>query len=65
MREEKTINIAKKIPLVERIALVSREVSRWVDGLDRPLVVGKDVVCLAQYKGNGKHVYRYIIERGE
>ncbi|SPD76028.1 hypothetical protein PITCH_A80023 [uncultured Desulfobacterium sp.] len=65
MIEEKTINISKKIPLTERISLVSKEVSQWVDGLNKPFIVGKDIVCLANYKRNGSHLYHYVIERGE
>jgi len=64
MKEQKTINVDKNIPLSERIALVSREVSEWIKTLEAPLIAGKDVVFLAKYKRNGKYTYQYAIERG-
>ena len=65
MKEQKVINIAKNIPLNERIAIVSKEVSQWVKGLEEPFIVGKDVIYLIDYKRNGKYSYCYVIERGD
>ena len=57
------INLPKNMPITERISAVSKELSQWVQTLDKPVKVGKDVIYLTHYHVNGGYSYRYKIER--
>ena len=63
MSETRTIRLPKTMPLVDRIAMVSRQISEWLDSLEEPFNIDADTMHLAKMEGNGKYVYHYIIER--
>ncbi len=63
MTEHTTITLPKTMPLVDRISVVSREISEWLDSLDSPFNAGRDVMHLMKYTSNGKYVYHYVIDR--
>jgi len=63
MYEMKTINLPKWMPLSERIAWVSKELSEWLQTLDKPFQRGRDIVYLSSYHANGYYSYRYQIHR--
>ena len=52
------------MPLTERISVVSKEISEWLEALEKPLNIRTDILCLAEYKANGRFSYHYVIERG-
>ena len=63
MPELKTIKLPKDMPITERITAVSKELSEWLQTLDKPVKMGKDVIYLSHYHVNGGYSYRYSIER--
>ena len=46
MAEQRTIILPKDMPINKRISAAKKEVSKWLESLDKPLKVGKDVVYL-------------------
>jgi len=64
MNKKTTIILPKKMPLTERISVVSKEISEWLEALEKPLNIRTDILCLAEYKANGRFSYHYVIERG-
>ena len=63
MAEYTTIRLPKTMPLVERISVVSREISDWLESLEEPFNAGKDVMHLVKYTQNGRYTYQYVIHR--
>ena len=63
MCEQTTIECPKTMPLVERISGVSKEISKWLDSLEEPFNVDKDVIQLRKYEQNDKYSYHYTIDR--
>ena len=63
MAEQRTIILPKNMPINKRILAAKKEVTKWLNSLDEPLKVGKDVVYLLEHHVNGYHKYRYAIHR--
>jgi len=63
MAEQRTIILPRDMPIDKRISAAKAEVTKWLDSLDKPLKVGKDVVYLLEHHVNGYHKYRYAIHR--
>jgi len=63
MPEQTTIEVAKNVPLIERISGVSKEISRWLDSLEEPFNVDTDVIQLKKFERNDNYTYHYIIDR--
>lgn len=63
MPEQTTIEIAKGVPLIERISGVSKEITKWLESLDEPFNVDTDVIQLKKFERNDKYTYHYIIDR--
>jgi hypothetical protein len=64
MPEKRIINLPKGMPLVERISIVGNMISEWINSLEKPFEVGRDIVHLSRYHTNGGYSYRYDIHRG-
>ena len=63
MTEQRTIILPRNMPINKRISAAKKEVTKWLNSLDEPLKVGKDVVYLLEHHVNGYHTYRYAIHR--
>ena len=65
MPEPTIISIPKTMPLTERISEVNRQLSEWLNSLDKGFDCGRDVLRLTRYEQNAsKYSYHYIIDRG-
>jgi hypothetical protein len=63
MAEQKVITLSKEMALAERISLVSREISQWLESLDEPFNMELDVMRLAKCEGDDYYTYYYVIDR--
>ncbi len=63
MAEQKVITISKDMALADRISVVSREITQWLDSLEEPFNMELDVMRLAKCEGNGSFTYHYVIDR--
>ena len=63
MAEQRTIILPRNMPINKRISAAKEEVNKWLDSLDEPLKVGKDIVYLLDHHVNGYHKYSYVIHR--
>jgi len=63
MAEQKVITISKDMALADRISVVSREITQWLETLEEPFNMELDVMRLAKCEGNGAYIYHYVIDR--
>jgi hypothetical protein len=63
MPEHKTITLPKNMSLIDRISGVSKEISEWLDSLEEPFNITRDVMQLVKCERNDKYSYHYILER--
>jgi hypothetical protein len=63
MAEQKVIILSKDTGLAERISLVSKEITKWLESLEEPFNMELDVMRLAKCEGEGSYTYHYVIDR--
>jgi len=64
MDESITISLPTTMPLTERLSKVNKQLSEWLEALDRPLVIWKDKLKLEKCRrNNGEYIYHYAISR--
>ncbi len=64
MPETKTIVLPKRMPVAERIAEANRQISEWIDSLEKPYNEKNDALHMKDCKSNDtEYEYRYTIER--
>ncbi len=51
------------MPLIDRISGVSKEICKWLESLEEPFNIDRDVMQLAKYEQNDKYSYHYILDR--
>lgn len=60
----KTITIQRTMPLIERISEVSKQISEWLETLEKPFNLEKDMLRLTKYeRKGGKYLYHYTVRR--
>lgn len=64
MPESKTILVAKKMPLAERLAEVQGQIAEWMESLAEPFDLESDALHMKEFKRNDtEYEYQYTIER--
>jgi hypothetical protein len=64
MPETTTITLPKTMPVTERIPGVSRQITKWLESLEKPFNIEKDALHLAKCERNVKTFkYYYVLDR--
>jgi hypothetical protein len=64
MPESTTIILPKAMPVAQRIPGVSKQISEWLESLEKPFNLEKDALHLAKYEKNAKsYSYHYVLDR--
>ena len=64
MPESTTIILPKAMPVAQRIPGVSKQISEWLESLEKPFNLDKDALHLARYEKNAKNYsYHYVLDR--
>lgn len=64
MPESTTIILPKTMPVTERIPGVSKQILEWLNTLEEPFNLERDVFHLAKYERNVKDFkYYYVLDR--
>ena len=64
MPESTNITLSRAMPLDERILKVNKQLSEWLQSLDKPFNDERDVLQLKKHVQSDKNfTYHYIIER--
>jgi len=64
MIESTTITLPKTMPVTERIPGVSRQISKWLESLEKPFDIERDSLHLSKYELNVKNFkYYYVLDR--
>jgi hypothetical protein len=65
MQESTVIKLNKDMPITERIEEVNRQISEWIDTLDKPFNHETDEFQLVNFdKESRQYRYKYMIARG-
>ena len=60
--ESKVITVPKKMPLAARISEVSKQITEWLESLERPFNNETDKLQLTKYeRGDKEYSYSYLI----
>lgn len=64
MVESTSFTLPKTMPVNKRISRVSKQISKWIESLDKPFNAEADALHLTEYEKNGeKYIYHYTIAR--
>jgi hypothetical protein len=64
MQESTIIKLPKTMPVADRIPGVSRQISKWLETLEKPFNIEKDALHLAKCERNVKNFkYYYVLDR--